>query len=96
MGEHFYRLLETLDLLDQNLRAISINPKDYLHNSFILGTNLSRVPGQSFSSLNTRSGDLVTLKIKNMRGDITGLKCYVAMLSTQIVELRESSVSVYD
>ncbi len=96
MGEHFYRLLETLDLLDQNLRSISITPQDYLHNSFILGTNLSKAPGVSFSGLNVRTGDLTTLKIKNLRGNLTGLKCYIFQLSTQLVEIRESGVSVFD
>ena len=95
-GEHFMYLLESLDLLGQNLRATSITPQDYIHNNFILGMNLCKSPGVGFSGLNTRSGDLVTIKLKNMRPDLTNIKAYIFMLSTQILEIRESGCSVFD
>ena len=96
LGEHFMYLLESLDLLGQNLRATSITPQDYVHNNFILGMNLCKSPGVGFSGLNTRSGDLVTIKLKNMRDGMTNVKAYIFMLSTQILEIRESGCSVFD
>ena len=96
MGEHFMYLLESLDLLGQNLRATSITPQDYAHNNFIPGMNLCKSPGVGFSGLSTRSGDLVTIKLKNMRNDLQNVKAYIFMLSTQILEIRESGCSVFD
>ena len=95
-GEHFMYLLESLDLLGQNIRATSLTPLDYIHNNFILGMNLCKSPGVGFSGLNTRSGDLVTIKLKNIRPGLTNIKAWIFMLSTQILEVREGGCSVYD
>ena len=95
MGEHLY-FLESLDLSGQHLRATSITPQDYQHNNFILGMNLCQSQGVCSSGLKTRSGDLVTIKLKNMRNDMQNVKAYIFMLSTQILEIRESGCNVFD
>ena len=95
-GEFFYRLLETLDLLDQNLRSVAITPKMYSSASFIWGTNLQTVPGQAFTGRNVRTGDSIVIKVKNLSPHLTGTKMYVFQLCTMLAEIRESGVQVFE
>ena len=95
-GEFFYRLLETLDLLDQNLRSVAITPKMYDNAGFIWGTNLQTVPGQAFTGRNVRTGDLVTIKVKNLSPQLVGTKMYIFALTTMLAEIRESGTQVFE
>ena len=64
-------------------------------------TKVYTSPGAALYGLNTRAGDLLTVRAKGMQQDNTingagGGKCYVTMLRDTIVELKEGSVSVLD
>ena len=55
------------------------------------------VVGQPFSSVHTRSGDLLTVKINNLNGDTRQAgRIFVHMVAETIVELRESGDQVLD
>ena len=55
------------------------------------------VVGQPFLTVNTRSGDLLTVKVNNLNGDARQAgRIFVHMVAETIVELRESGVQVLD
>ena len=58
---------------------------------------LQMVVGQAFSSMNTRSGDLVVFMAKNLDGFARQAgRIFVHMVAEKIVEIGESGVQVYD
>ena len=97
--ETFSLLRQTCAIHDESIRTLNITPQSYANNGFVIGVPLSVSPGSDFSGLNTRAGDLLTIRAKGMSADntINGAgKCYVTMLYDTIVELREGSTSVLD
>lgn len=97
--ETFSLLRQACALHDESIRTLNITPQSYANNGFCIGVPLSTSPGAAFSGLNTRAGDLLTVRAKGMQQDNTingagGGRCYVCMLHDTIVELREGSVSV--
>ena len=99
MPELFSLLRQTVGVYDQSIQTLNISPQSYQTLSFVAGIPLQSVPGAAFSGLNTRSGDLLSVRCKNMSADNTvngAGKCYVTLLNEQILEIREGSVSVLD
>ena len=99
MGEFFDNLQQAIDTYDQSLRTVAIAPQTYSHNfaaSFIAGFNLCRVPGHFASGINTRTGDLLVIKCKNLKPGLSQIKVYVNILYEGILEVRESGCSFYD
>ena len=96
MGELFDNLTQAIDTYDQTLRTVSISPSRYRHNTFIAGFNMCRVPGHFASGVNTRTGDLLTIKAKNLKANMRNLRIFVHVLYEGILEIRESGCSFYD
>ena len=66
---HYYRLLQACGKNASDVHHISVNKADYMSRSFALGFDLEKLPPgtlASFSGENTRSGDLLSLYIKNL------------------------------
>mgnify|MGYP006058948457 FL=1 len=66
---------------------------------YIIGVGLQTTPSAAFSGLNTRAGDLMTIRAKNLATDVAVNapgRCYVTLLHEAICEIREGSVSVLD
>ena len=97
---------ETMSLLrqavaihDESIRTVNLTSQGFQTNAFVIGIPLQNVPGAAFSGINTRSGDLITIRAKNMSNDNTvngAGKCFVTMISEQIIEIREGSCTVLD
>ena len=99
VGEFFDNLQQAIDTYDQSLRTVAITPNMYASNlamSFIAGFNLCRVPGHFASGVNTRTGDLLVIKCKNLQAGMTNIKVYINILYEGILEIRESGCSFYD
>ena len=99
MPEMFSLLRQTVGVYDQSIQTLNISPQSYQTLSFVAGIPLQSVPGAAFSGLNTRSGDLLSVRCKHMSADNTvngAGRCYVTLLNEQILEIREGSVSVLD
>ena len=89
-------LQQAIDTYDQSLRTVAVTPFMYGLNSFIAGLNLCRVPGHFASGINTRTGDLLVIKAKNLVPGIRNIRVYVNILYEGILEIRESGCSFYD
>ena len=99
--ESFSLLRQACAVHDESLRTLSITPNSYKTTGFVVGVPLSTSPGAAFTGLNTRAGDLLTVRARGMQPDNTingasGGRCYITMLHDVVIELREGSVSILD
>ena len=97
LAETFSLLRQAVGVYDESIRTTSIHEGGYRLNQFVIGVPMQIVVGQPFSSVNTRSGDLLTVKVNNLNGDVRQAgRIFVHMVAETIVELRESGVQVLD
>jgi hypothetical protein len=95
-AESYSMLRQAMGTYDESLRMPSITEAGYRQNQFVIGVPLSVVPGP-FAGLNTPSGDLLVFRATGLNSDIRAAgRCFVHMVSEQIIELRESGVSIMD
>ena len=85
-------LKQALGIYDQNIACTSINPANYLANRYVIGVPTSTIPGQVFSGISTRSGDLLSVLIKSMGVDALeqAQKMHISLVAEVILELKES------
>ena len=86
-----------MGVYDESIRTTSINEAGYRNTQFGIGVPMQIVVVQPFSSVNTRSGDLLTVKVNNLdQYAYQAGRIFVHMVAETIVELRESGVQVLD
>ena len=85
-------LKQALGTYDQNIASTSITPATYLANRYVIGVPTSTIPGQVFSGISTRSGDLLSVLVKNLNivAADQPQKLHVSMVAEIILELKES------
>ena len=96
---------ETVSLLrmathvyDESLRTLNITPQSFANNSFVIGMGL-QTSNSAFSGYNTRSGDLLSVRAKNLATDPAvnaAARVYVTMVHEAICEISEGRISVLD
>jgi hypothetical protein len=97
LAETFSLLRQSLNILDQSVRTTSITEAGYRTQQFVIAAPLQVIPGAPFSSVNTRSGDLLTIKVNGLSGGIRQAgRIYCHLVAEQIMELRESGIQVLD
>ena len=94
-AEMFENLRKAAGVHNQDIKSISLDKIDYLQNSFILGVDLQRNLGDPFSAINTRSGDVLRLNFKGMETGAVG-GCYVHLIGSAILEIREAGSFLFD
>ena len=86
-----------MGVYDESIRTTSIHEDGYRNLQFVIGVPMQVVVGQPFSSVNTRSGDFLTVKVNNLDQMASSAgRIFVHMIAETIVELRESGVQVLD
>ena len=97
--ETFSLLRQATAIYDQSLQTLNITPQEFANMKYIIGVGLQTTPSAAFSGLNTRAGDLMTIRAKILAVDASVNapgRCYVTLLHETICEIREGSVSVLD
>ena len=102
-NEAYYQLKKTLGVQASAVHNFDVSATQYRDNRFILGTDCERILDAGFTGLNTRAGDLMTVKFKNASSGFAtgGTECladrlHVVLHSDQIMEIRDSGVQVFD
>ena len=85
-------LKQALGTYDQNIACTCINPANYLTNRYVIGVPTSTIPGQVFSGISTRSGDLLSVLVRSMGVDAAqqAQKLHISLVAEVILELKES------
>ena len=80
--------------------SISPSFEQYSRDQFIIGADCEKVLDASWTGLNTKAGDLLTLQVKGanqyIASGIMPTKLYITLHSDNILEIRDSGASVYD
>ena len=101
LSESFAQLKKCLGILGSNFHSVSISPLQYRNNKFIIGCDTEKALQAGFTGLNTRQGDLLSIKVKAMdKSVLTAAKMpdtmYVVLHSDQIMEISDAGVQVFD
>ena len=86
-------LKQALGTYDQNIACTCINAANFLEDRYCIGVPTSTIPGQVFSGISTRSGDLLSVLIKNLtQGGAAeeAAKLHISLVAEVILELKES------
>ena len=94
----YSQLLQCLDLLDTNLKTMSIDGISFRRYSFVIAFLLAKVnggPGSWASGLNLQSGSQLRLQLTGMPAGnpITGI--HTVLCGDTVVEIAEKGVSWY-
>ena len=92
------KLKQALGTYDQNIACTSINPENFFENRYVIGVPTSTIPGQVFSGISTRSGDLLSVLIKSMGADaaIQAQKLHISMVAEVMLALKESGTGLLE
>ena len=85
-------LKQALGIYDQNIASTSITRNHFFQTRYCIGIPTSTIPGQVFSGISTRSGDLLSVLVKNLTavaGD-EAQKLHCTLIAEVILELKES------
>ena len=99
MAQAFYELRKALGIQGSPFHSISIRADQYHDTHHIMGIDTERVLDAGFSGINTRAGDMLTLRIKGASASMTDGICsknYITLQSDQILEIRDSGCTVQD
>jgi hypothetical protein len=72
---------------------------EYRSHKFIVGIDTEKILEAGFTGMNTKAGDLMTIKVKQASGiDPSNLcnKVYITLHSDQILNIRDTGVEVFD
>ena len=99
LSETFYRLKGALGILPSAFHVVDINYTEYCDTHFIIGVDLERIIDAAYSGLNTKAGDLVSVKTmwdKSIPSNLLPLKMYVVMTADYLLEIRDSGCQIFD
>ena len=99
LAETFYQLKKALGIHGSAFHSLSITPKQYRTDHFIVGVDTEKILEAGFTGLNTRSGDLMVVRGKFANSnDATGWcnSIYMILHTDQILEIRDTGCQVYD
>ena len=90
-----------MGILGSNFHSVNISPLQYRNNHFIIGCDTEKTLQAGFTGLNTRQGDLLSIKVKSMDKAVNDKDkmpdtLYVVLHSDQIMEISDAGVQVSD
>jgi hypothetical protein len=97
-NEAYYQLAKALGVQASALHNFDISAREYRSTKFILGTDCEKVLDAGFTGLNTRAGDLMSIKLKYADKAANRLadRIHIVLHSDQILEIRDSGCQVFD
>ena len=96
--EAFYQLRKCLGIHNSTWHSIDISDSDYRSNRFIFGIDCEKMLAAGFTGLNTKAGDLMTVRAKYLGNDSSYVPdtLYMVMHSDQILNIRDTGVEVLE
>ncbi len=102
VSEAFSQLRKTMGIHQSPFHSLDITGAQYRSSKHIIAIDTEKVLEAGFTGLNTRAGDLMTIKVKPLDVSSTGMgalkptKFYTILHSDNILEIKESGVHVWD
>ncbi len=99
-NEAYYQLKKTLGVQASAVHNFDIAPVQYRDHKFILGTDCEKVLDAGFTGINTRAGDLMSVRLKYADKGTNNRRLadriHIVLHSDQILEIRDSGCQVFD
>jgi hypothetical protein len=96
VSESMYQLHKCMGTLNSGFHSSDINSRDYRHLKYIIGLDLEKVLGAGFTGINTKAGDLMTIKTKSLSSGLNATSMHVILHSDCILNIRDSGVEVFE
>jgi hypothetical protein len=97
-AEAYYQLRKTLGVQASTLHNFDIDSHEFRQWKFILGTDMERVLEAGFTGINTRSGDILSVRFdhnsKVSKDYATSM--HIILHADCILEIRDSGVQIFD
>ena len=93
VAQAFYELKKALGIASSSYHSISPTRLQYQHDHFIVGVDTEKVIEAGFTGLNTKQGDLMTIRCKNANSYDTAQPFFLTLIkfiscSIQIIYLK--------
>ena len=97
-AEAFYQLRKTLGIHTSSFHNIDISPQQWINNKFVVAIDTEKVLSAGFTGLNTRAGDLLTIKVKHMTADQLSQadRMQIILHADMVVNIRDTGVEVME
>lgn len=97
-SESYSQLKKTLGIQSSDVHSFDINSRAYRDNKFVLAIDTEKMLEAGYTGLNTRSGDLMSVKWEALVSTAARLaqRMHIVLHSDQIMEIRDSGVQVFD
>lgn len=97
-SEAFYQLKKTLGVQSSDVHSFDISSRDYRDNKLILAIDTEKMLEAGWTGLNTRSGDLMSVKWEALTNETARLaqRMHIVLHADCIMEIRDSGVQVFD
>ena len=101
VSESFAQLKKCLGIMGSNFHSVSLSPLQYRNDKFIIGCDTEKALQAGFTGLNTRQGDLLSIKLKAMDKAVLVKEkmpdtMFIVLHSDQIMEISDQGVQVFD
>ena len=96
--ESFYQLRKCLGIHSSTWHSVNIREENYRMCQFIFGMDTEKMLAAGFTGLNTKAGDLMTVRAKCTPTDPSLLpnSLFVVLHSDQILNIRDTGVEVLE
>ena len=102
LSQAFYELKKSLGIASSSYHSISPSRTQYLTDHFIAGIDTEKVIEAGFTGLNTKQGDLMTIRAKAANSPaqptnfFAATKIYIVLHTDNILEIRETGSQIFD
>ena len=96
--EAFYQLRKTLGVHATSFHHIDISAQEYNTTKYIVGIDTEKVLAAGFTGLNTKAGDLMTVKFNRMPTDTNTApdKMYIILHADVVMNIRDTGVEIFE
>ena len=95
-AEGFYQLRKTMGILGSAYHSLDFTANDYIDNKFIIGFDLEKMLGASFTGYNSKSGDLLTVKLKSTAMTNGTDMIYTTLHYDALLEINDTGCTVME
>ena len=99
ISESFSQLKKSVGILGSNFHSVSITPIQYRNDHFVIGIDTEKALGASYTGINTRAGDLLSVRVKAqdksvLTADKVPDQMFIVLHSDCMLEITDSGISV--